>query len=74
MKNLKKMQEEEPEEIKFSDACIAAPFTSKLNSSVKCVYVILRQGVCTLVATIQTYKIMVLLSVINAYSLSSLHL
>ncbi|CAD8051496.1 unnamed protein product [Paramecium sonneborni] len=59
---------------KFGDACIAAPFTSKMSTSIRCVHTILKQGVCTLVTTIQTYKIMALQSVLNAYSLSALHM
>ncbi|CAK72470.1 unnamed protein product (macronuclear) [Paramecium tetraurelia] len=59
---------------KFGDACIAAPFTSKMSTSIRCVHTIVKQGVCTLVTTIQTYKIMALQSVLNAYSLSALHM
>jgi cation-transporting ATPase 13A1 len=45
-----------------------------MSTSIRCVFIILKQGVCTLVTTITTYKIMALLSLLNAYSLSSLHM
>lgn len=58
------------DEIKFGDACIAAPFTSKHSNSIKCVLIIIRQAIATLVTTIQTYKILAISSMIQAYSLA----
>lgn len=62
------------DQIKFGDACIAAPFTSKHSNSIKCVLIIIRQAIATLVTTIQTYKILAISSMIQAYSLAQMNL
>lgn len=59
---------------KAGDACIAAPFTNKFSNSLRCVNVILKQGICTLSSGIQTYRISMLNSIVFAFSMAFLHL
>lgn len=65
--------EKDPTIIKLGDASLASPFTAR-RTSIDSVLSIIRQGRCTLVTTIQIYKILALNCLVSAYNMSVLHL
>ena len=66
-------QEKDPTIVKLGDASIASPFTAR-RTSIDCVLTVMRQGRCTLVTSIQVYKVLALNCLVSAYMMSALYL
>jgi len=69
----KQMAEEETTIVRLGDASIASPFTCR-QSSIYPTTRIIQQGRCTLVTTMQIYKIQALTCLSMAYCMSALYL
>lgn len=69
--NRLQLENESSQIVRLGDASIASPFTSK-SSSIRVTRQLVRQGRCTLVTTVQMYKILGINCLVTAYYLSAL--
>jgi cation-transporting ATPase 13A1 len=67
------IQQQEPSMVQLGDASIASPFTAR-RTSIDVILTILRTGRCTLVTSIQVYKVLALNCLVSAYMMSALFL